>query len=470
MPEFLYRFRPVRSLLGTTERESELRGKYIYFASPSQLNDPQEGFRDIVWRGDPIVWRNLFKHFFSSLAVRNYQYFSVTSFDDFEFPIAIKYSATTPQTQARLFSAVDEFLDNSNVKRHLELLSSNGRNVRRAELLLHLRALHPLAMHVISKMLVEQSFITKGFGINGATQDELLETSNAILNNMSTKSGAFDQLEIFDLAKSALFYLMRKNLMDRYDNWKSEKPDKWLRLNAEFPDEYANHLERLCTPEWYVACFMDSCANSAIWGSYGENHRGVCLKFRTEALEGKPVIKLNAPAHHPKVKNWWAVKTLEFYKVDYESEHLDLDFFRSLAGVPEPILQSDWYTGPGGELSICMGEVFEDVRLWQNKFWEKHKLSITSKTRHWEGESEYRLLLTTNFQNAVPEQDRCLRYNFDSLEGIIFGIKTSNDQKFKLMRLVEDLCLSHQRKGFNFYQAYYDPASKDIEHVLIATV
>ena len=469
MPEFLYRFRPVESLLGTAERESELRGRYIYFASPSQLNDPQEGFRDIVWRGDMVVWRNLLKHFFTSLAVRNYQYFSPTSFDDLDFPIAIQYSEAEPRTRARLLSAIDEFLNNSNVKRHLNLLSSNGRSVRRIELLLHLRALHPLAMHVISKILAEQNFITKGFGINGAKEDELLVGSNAILDDISTKGGAYDQLEKIGFTKSSLSVLMHEDLMERYDRWKSETPVKWLRLNADFPEEYADHLDRLCTPAWYVACFMDGCENSAIWGSYGENHRGVCLKFRTEDLKGKRTLTLDAPAYHPTVENWWAAKTLEFYKVDYESEHVDLDFFRSLAGVPAPILQSDWYTGPNGQPSVCAADVFKDIDSWRNKFWKMYQQSITSKTRHWKSESEYRLLLTTNFQNAVPAKDRCLRYKFDALEGIIFGIKTPTDEKFKIMRLVEELCLSHSRNNFNFYQAYYDPTSKDIKHMLIAT-
>ena len=55
------RFRSMDYLLG--EKYQELKRQTIYFASPDQLNDPMEGFRDIVWRGDKIVWTNFFKHY-----------------------------------------------------------------------------------------------------------------------------------------------------------------------------------------------------------------------------------------------------------------------------------------------------------------------------------------------------------------------------------------------------------------------
>ena len=57
----VYRFRSMEYLLGN--KYQELEKQTIYFASPNELNDPMEGFRDIVWRGDIIVWTNFFKHY-----------------------------------------------------------------------------------------------------------------------------------------------------------------------------------------------------------------------------------------------------------------------------------------------------------------------------------------------------------------------------------------------------------------------
>ena len=53
-----YRFRGMDKLLDKPYRE--LERQTIYFAAPHELNDPMEDFRDIVWRGDKIVWTNFF--------------------------------------------------------------------------------------------------------------------------------------------------------------------------------------------------------------------------------------------------------------------------------------------------------------------------------------------------------------------------------------------------------------------------
>lgn len=60
MGKKFYRFRPINRLITDFK---ELENQSIYFASPNQLNDPMEGFRDITWSGDHIVWSNLFKHY-----------------------------------------------------------------------------------------------------------------------------------------------------------------------------------------------------------------------------------------------------------------------------------------------------------------------------------------------------------------------------------------------------------------------
>ena len=66
LPNTLYRFRSIDALL---DKYQELEEGFIYFARPDQLNDPMEGFRDIVWRGDNIVWTNFFKHYIYCLHV-----------------------------------------------------------------------------------------------------------------------------------------------------------------------------------------------------------------------------------------------------------------------------------------------------------------------------------------------------------------------------------------------------------------
>ena len=84
----VYRFRSIEALL---DKYHELENQTIYFASPEELNDPMEGYRDVVWRGDKIVWTNLFKNYVSYLLelfgkFRRKGVFKKLSVDDIPLP------------------------------------------------------------------------------------------------------------------------------------------------------------------------------------------------------------------------------------------------------------------------------------------------------------------------------------------------------------------------------------------------
>ena len=77
----IYRFRSCHRLLGAG---GELATRMVYFAESSQLNDPMEDVRRLVWRGDRIAWINLFRHFLCCL---NHVHLRVR-LDDFGRPVA----------------------------------------------------------------------------------------------------------------------------------------------------------------------------------------------------------------------------------------------------------------------------------------------------------------------------------------------------------------------------------------------
>jgi hypothetical protein len=52
MPDHYFRLRSIESLLGVHQ---ELETQTIYFASPEELNDPMEGFKDLFWLGDEVL-------------------------------------------------------------------------------------------------------------------------------------------------------------------------------------------------------------------------------------------------------------------------------------------------------------------------------------------------------------------------------------------------------------------------------
>lgn len=52
------------------------------------------------------------------------------------------------------------------------------------------------------------------------------------------------------------------------------------------------HFWKSIYPDWYSASFLTDNTNLAIWGHYGDNHRGTCLIFKTHTNE-KNIMFLN---------------------------------------------------------------------------------------------------------------------------------------------------------------------------------
>ncbi len=59
MISHLYRIRSLEKLLW----KGELENDQIYFCPVEDLNDPVEGYKDLLWRGDHVAWSNLLKHY-----------------------------------------------------------------------------------------------------------------------------------------------------------------------------------------------------------------------------------------------------------------------------------------------------------------------------------------------------------------------------------------------------------------------
>jgi hypothetical protein len=75
---FLYRFRSCKTLF----EFKELERLQIYLASAGELNDPMEGYKDVVWRGDAVLWENLLRHYVLSLLLTHTHFLLTSSFEE----------------------------------------------------------------------------------------------------------------------------------------------------------------------------------------------------------------------------------------------------------------------------------------------------------------------------------------------------------------------------------------------------
>ena len=74
----------------------------------------------------------------------------------------------------------------------------------------------------------------------------------------------------------------------------------------------------------------------------------------------------------------------------------------------------------------------------------------------WQHEDEYRLLLMSGIDSFREAKDRKLTYDFQNLEGIIFGMRTPLKDKEHIIKIMSAKCSKYRRGTFEFGQAAYD--------------
>ena len=156
-----------------------------------------------------------------------------------------------------------------------------------------------------------------------------------------------------------------------------------------------------------------------------------------------------APSSDPNITNNCIVPSL-------------IDFFRSLGRLSWPVIEKHWY-GDGGKISPLIKFIKKDESRWREKYWEHFSKICNIKLKEWKYENEQRLVLSSSISELNEKSDRLLHFNFSSLDGIIFGIKTPREAKYKILKIILDKCQKEKRTDFNFYQSIYNPKNGKIE-------
>ena len=107
----------------------------------------------------------------------------------------------------------------------------------------------------------------------------------------------------------------------------------------------------------------------------------------------------------------------------------------------------------------------EDEDKYRDSLFLADEMRMLRKEESWEYEQEYRFFrsywLTDFYGNNGAGIN--YRYNFDALKGIIFGIRTSLEQKKKVIDIICSKCKKNKRDDFKFYQAYLDYVSGEVK-------
>lgn len=458
----LYRFRSIDALL---DKYHELENQTIYFASPEELNDPMEGFRDIVWSGDRIVWTNFFKHFVYCLHVSILQLTIHRGSKELgvdNIPILGSwYQLPTPKAQTLFDEIWHRFLNLPNIPEIIEALSNTNRKIRYRELGLYFRFIHSVLLDEI-----EESYIVHGLISESTTprppgglltvQDklDLIFLSITEMNESQSEERANAVFQSTEVRNDELRVALQL---------KNPNPPGIFRKNIQlviydFPKIYLEGLERLLWPKWYTACFMEDYHNSSVWAHYGGQHRGICLIFEPKkTLDNSNTLNLHEVADNN-------AKAMSFHEISYRDKPGEVDFFPSIGNLSPAALMKWWYTDEEGNQSEFANQFRSGIDLddWRKKYWDRFFRDITIKTKDWEYEREYRLILAENLSKLDEKEKRTLTYNFNSLKGVVFGIKTSDENRLRIIEIIQRKCRENNRTDFKFYQAYYSSENGDI--------
>ena len=476
----LYRFRSIEYLL---EKYNELEKQSIYFAKPEELNDPLEGFRNIIWQGDRIVWRNFFKHYVYCLLKSIFHQKlcgdSITR-DKLELmiPVEEQRDKFLKETSQSPFTSFNDLLSDiyNRIFEKYELdtfiieLGNINRKVRTDEVLLYLQVIHSVIWPEIYDSLVEHEF----------EQESQIPFANMelepLFNDLVKLIQADDDVNVlekmFEVANQFLTDLLLQSRLTVRSKFQKTTEECQHSSNAElllidFPHSFLKQLvDRLVYPRWYTACFMMECNNSSVWGHYADRHKGVCLIFEAnESAKGTaPTITLKKLSESSNKEEVRSDVSIQIHKINYVAKAGEIDFFRSIGWSLRPTLEKNWYRDEEGKFSECGSHLRNNnVNAWMTDYWKVFLRDITAKTRDWKHEKESRMILTDYPFNLSDKKLRTLTYDFNSLKGIIFGINTSDTDKLKIIQIIKKKCQENNRRDFEFFQAYYDHATSSVQ-------
>ncbi|MBR0288379.1 MAG: DUF2971 domain-containing protein [Selenomonadaceae bacterium] len=453
----LYRYRTIKSAL------LELDNGTFYFAEPKELNDPLEGYLKIFWRGDKFAWEGLLKNFVCSLFYNLQTYLLMSrrfqNAKQENFLSDFHNKSILPDLHQfenspfnRIFAELSEkFWSEEIVKEVVEFYGDDKIKCYGREMEFIFRTVIDAAFIICLKKCKNLGWIHEDF--DEKFFDVGYEISFAELKNISDvarkeKIDAIENLNC-DMMESGLLGLKLSNRS--FDmRYMLKRHMIWLRFI--FPRTYVEQLKEIMYPNGYVVCFSDTPTNSAMWGNYADNHRGICFIYETENFDGRECITFTA-------------KSLEVKPIKYTSQVIERNFFDTLRNL-KFIHAEDWLTGRGGLKSkklIAPESAKEYVDDYQEKFYRK--------IMDWNHEREYRIFLADRFYHYSDKFARKLKYDLKTLTGIIFGIRTTLDDKLKILQKLARLGKS--TRNFKFFQAEYDDETQLIsirEKILLTKI
>lgn len=442
----LYHYRPIDTAL-----KEILNGTFRY-SDRSELNDPIEGYVQVYWQGDKPAWEGLFRNYICSLFQSIEFYLVAAKYEEIEknaVLLGINCFDNVP-LGVLLKGIANKFMDNQYVQKIIVYLSTQNIRCSVKVMRILLRIVHEIAFSICMECMKEKNLIPEYQEESYIPVEEIVDK---IPIDIMKKLGDADRkllLEVSDLIEDMIesrFLTLRRG-----EQWQT-----WLKLRIDFPTIYTNQIQEIIYPKGYVVCFSSCNNNSAMWGNYANNHKGVCLIYQTKTADEKETISVKSQVSLSGRGISYSFRNDQVRPVKYNSPLIQRNFFESLGRLNYFQLASWLVTGTGEKSEILAKYNDEE---WRNKYWADYTEKYCLKLPSWKHEQEYRLLLIDGLHEHTPEE-RFVEYALDNLVGIIFGIETSQYDKMQIINAIKDT--GRNLDNFKFYQAEYDDEEQGIK-------
>lgn len=460
----VFRYRSIEALLG--ERE-ELERQTIYFAPPEYLNDPMEGLRQIYWRGDRIMWRNLLRHYI--ICMHNRLFEALLTQDTERLPpdtVTVFQSLDnfpTPEAKSLCEACIARVEAGDLHTALLDLLASTERDISFAELQQLLRTVHIDWLGAVHMVFAERKLAppTEGYSPDPSGLVHVLRTLKANIPKVKDQHSTVAVDVINDIHQHMAEQMTLLSATQHADVLKPKRES----LLFEFPSEYLNNLLKLVYPPWYVACFSARHDNAAMWSYYAGNHRGCCLVFRKQQTDDGIKLRLKGPNGYGAKGVFRSVQNMPLDPVRYTTHEQRIEFFTNIGRLPLNSILRNWFSDDEGNTSPFADHLNEERQeAWRNGYWENFAPPLLRKIPDWQHEGELRIVISDILDIHDSDEGRSFTYDYDTLDGIIFGINTSLSDRVRILRIVDEKLESRTvTEPFKLFQARYNARSGRIE-------
>jgi len=458
----IYRFRSMDYLI---HNYNELEEQELALSSPRNLNDPLEGYQDVVWEGDEILWENLIRNYLLNLL---WAANTCALYDDDNFEqIAIRPDLTPddlPTDEYRhLFDSVcQSFFEERGFRTIPSSLVSLPEPLRRKNLQLVLSLVHRSALASVLETLRTAEIIPETWPEvrNSVEPHSIKEILNGISTAM-TDDAVSERLET--MASHVLPFqshtFLRSILQNGVENLELHHK-KSIFLFDSFPSRYVTEIcDSLIHTDWHSLSFAKDCTNPSMWAAYANEHQGAALMFHVDRQSDESWGVLNVKERTGSQGSEPTYEQIQapLYPVNYESPPPQMNFFRFLSRLPLPKLMSAWYSTPNGDTSSIVDEILEDEESWREDLWDHFYSMARTKLGQWKHEEEIRMVLPDLLDSEGSL--RKVKYDLSQLAGVVFGLRTSLEDRFEVMRILTESSQEGDSTPVEFYQMVFDGTS-----------